>query len=189
MARRRRVWFPGAMYHVTSRGNRKSDIFLDDEDFRTYLNMLEEVRSVYLFHLHSYCLMTNHVHLLLETVDHPLTEIMKMLNFHYAIYFNKRHELVGHVFQDRYGARLIDDLHHFVVSSRYIHMNPVEASMVDSPEIYPWSSYRAFNSNSDPHVTTAKLLSNFPEPQIKNYQRFVLGLPPYGTEEEIELFV
>ncbi|WP_042462724.1 transposase [Neobacillus dielmonensis] len=175
MARKHRVWFPGAMYHVTCRGNRKSDIFFDEQDFCTYLDLLEEARSLYPYHLHSYCLMTNHVHLLLETVNDPPTEIMKTVNFHYAIYFNKRHEQVGHVFQGRYGATLIDDLHHFVVASRYIHMNPVEANMVDAPEHYPWSSYHAFTSEPDPHVNTTKLLSNFPEPQKENYQKFVLG--------------
>ncbi|WP_462410861.1 transposase [Neobacillus sp. Marseille-QA0830] len=172
------------MYHITCRGNRKFDLFLDEQDFRTYLNLLEETRSFYPFHLHSYCLMTNHVHLLLETVDYPPTDIMKMINFLYAIYFNKRHELVGHVFEGRYKAKLIEDLHHFIVTSRYIHLNPVEANMVDSPELYPWSSYHAFNSDPDPdpHVNTTKLLSNFPEPQKENYQKFVLGLPPYCTK-------
>jgi hypothetical protein len=102
--------------------------------------------------------------------------MMKMLNSRYAMYFNKRHRLVGHVFQGRYGAELIDSSDYLLDVSRYIHLNPVEAKMVKSPRDYRWSSYSAYISDyANPHVTTIKILSHFPEPQKENYRKFVEG--------------
>ncbi|WP_144556005.1 transposase [Bacillus sp. X1(2014)] len=176
MSRKHRVWFPGAMYHITNRGNRRSSIFYDDYDCIVYFKILEEARRCYPFHLHTYCLMTNHVHLQIETIDHHPKDMMKMLNSRYAMYFNKRHELVGHVFQGRYGAELIDSQAYFLDVSRYIHLNPVEANMVKSPSEYRWSSYTAFISDFvNPHITTTKILSHFPESPKENYRKFVEG--------------
>lgn len=174
LTRKHRVWFPGAMYHITSRGNRRTNIFFDDEDHFAYLELLEEARSYWPFILHSYCLMTNHTHLQVETIEHHPMEFMKFLNSRYAMYFNKRYDLAGHVFQGRYGAEMIDSAKYFLEVSRYIHLNPVEAKMVKSPELYPWSSYSAYVTNSlNPHITTEKTLSLFPEPQKESYRKFV----------------
>jgi putative transposase len=172
MSRKPRVWFPGAIYHITSRGNRKAVIFYSKKDYEKYLSLLEETREKYPFILHAYCLMPNHIHLLLETIDTHIKEIMKMLHSNYAIYFNKRYDLVGHVFQGRYGAKLIDCVDYFSEASRYIHLNPVEASLASSPEQYQWSSYSAYVlGNENPHITTSKLLFYFQTPE--NYQKYV----------------
>jgi putative transposase len=174
LSRKPRVWFPGAMYHITNRGNRKSSIFYDEYDYEAYLRILEESRRYFPFYLHTYCLMTNHIHLQLETIDHHPQDIMKMLNSRYAMYFNKRHDLVGHVFQGRYGAELINSLVYFLEVSKYIHLNPEEAKIVISPNDYRWSSYSAYLTDSEnPHITTTKILSYFSEPQRENYCRFV----------------
>ena len=174
MARKSRVWFPGAKYHITNRGNRRAALFYDNSDRQTYLELLEEARIYYPFHLHTYCLMTNHIHLQIETIQHHPKHIMKMLNSRYAMYFNKRHCLVGHVFQGRYGSELIDTLDYHLEVSKYIHLNPVDAKIVKSPEDYRWSSYTAYILNiKNPHVITDKLLSYFPDPQKENYRRFV----------------
>lgn len=118
--------------------------------------------------------MTNHVHLQIETIQHHPMEIMKFINSRYAIYFNKRYHFVGHVFQGRYGAELIKSINSQVEVSRYIHLNPVKATMVKSPEDYPWSSYSAYTTDSaNPHVTTEKLLSYFQNPQKEYYRKFV----------------
>lgn len=176
MARKHRVWFPGAMYHITSRGNRRSAIFYDDFDREVYLQFLEEAHRYFPFHLHSYCLMTNHIHLQIETIQHHPKDMMKMLNSRYAMYFNKRYRLVGHVFQGRYGSKLINSSDHLLEVSRYIHLNPVEAKMVKSPKDFLWSSYTAYISESaNPHITTTKILSYFPKPQKENYLKFVEG--------------
>lgn len=108
VSRKLRVWFPGVKYHITSRGNRRAAIFYDDFDREVYLQYLEEARRYFPYYLHSYCLMTNHIHLQFETIQHHPKDIMKMLNSRYAMYFNKRLHLVGHVFQGRYGSELID---------------------------------------------------------------------------------
>ena len=148
LSRELRIWFPGAKYHITNRGNRRSAIFYDDHDRLAYLELLEEARRYFPFYLHSYCLMTNHIHLQLETIQHHPKDMMKFLNSRYAMYFNKRHHLVGHVFQGWYGSELIDSADYLLEVSRYIHLNPLEAKMVKSPKLYPWSSYSAYVSNS-----------------------------------------
>jgi putative transposase len=174
LSRKPRVWFPGAHYHITSRGNRRSALFYDDFDRFTYLEKLEDARSLFPFYLHTYCLMTNHVHLQIETIQHHPMEIMKFINMRYAIYFNKRYQFDGHVFQGRYGAELIDSIAYQLDVSRYIHLNPFEASMVKSPEFFPWSSYSAYITDSvNPHVTTEKILSFFQTPKKENYRKFV----------------
>lgn len=174
LARKPRIWYPGAMYHIISRGNRKSALFYDDQDLQTYLTILEKTKLKFPFYLHAYCLMTNHTHLQLETMEHPISDIMKRINSLYAIYFNKRHDLNGHVFQGRFGSRLIETRGYLLDVSRYIHLNPVEAEMVSRPEDYPWSSYRSYiTGEADKFVTIEKILSQFPTPAEKHYQVFV----------------
>jgi putative transposase len=174
MSRKQRVWFPGAIYHITSRGNRKAAIFSDKYDHLKYLDILDETRGKYPFVLHTYCLMTNHTHLLLETIEHHPKDIMKMLNSRYAMYFNKRHDLTGHVFQGRYGSEMITSTKYLLEVSRYIHLNPVKANIVHSPKEYPWSSYSSYISTRvNPHIKTDCILSHFQEPQKQTYKQFV----------------
>ena len=174
LARKPRIWYPGASYHLTSRGNRRAAIFYDPDDRYMYLSLLEQTRNQYPFHLHAYCLMTNHIHLLLETIDTPTKDIMKKLHSLYAIYFNKRHRTSGHLFQGRYHAELIQTDPYLLEVSKYIHLNPVEAKMVKRPESYRWSSYTAYiSSTTHPHVCTERILSYFPHPQNHNYQMYV----------------
>ena len=162
------------MYHITSRGNRRSALFYDHQDHQAYLDILDETKFYYPFYLHAYCLMTNHVHLQIETINHHTKHIMKRLNSRYAMYFNKRHRLVGHVFQGRYGAEIIETKDYLLEVSRYIHLNPLEARMVNIPEKYRWSSYQAYISNKDnPYVRTDKILSYFSEPVKEKYREFV----------------
>ncbi len=130
MPRQPRVWYPGAMYHIVARGNRRAAIFHDHVDFQTYLAILEDIRSMMPFILHSYCLMTNHLHLQLETIHHYIQYIMKEMHSRYAVYLNQRLRTDSHVFQGRYGARLIETNAYFLEVSRYIHRNPLEAKMV-----------------------------------------------------------
>ena len=101
MARKPRVHFPGALYHVITRGNQRQDIFLDDKDLKTFLSYLSEYKARYPLHLYAYSLMKNHVHLLLEVEGTPLSKIMQSLLFRYTRYFNKRYGKVGHLFQYR----------------------------------------------------------------------------------------
>lgn len=175
MSRKPRPWFQGAIYHITARGNRRAQIFIDQKDYLMYLFFLEEARKLYPFILHSYCLMTNHLHLQIETQEHHIQDIMKKLQTDYALYFNKRYDLDGHVFQGRYGSRLILSIKYFLDVSRYIHLNPLEANMVKKAENYRWSSYSSYvNLSINPHIDTTKTLSYISESPFKNYKQFVV---------------
>lgn len=174
MSHRFKIWYPGAKYHITSRGVRKSTLFYDDKDYKKYLNLLLEAKERYPFILHTYCLMTNHVHLQIETIQHPPGAIMKHLNMKYAKYFNKRYDFYGHVFQSRYGAELIDTADYELDVSKYIHLNPLKAGMVYQLEDYPWSSYLTYVKNKeDPLITTSQILSYFIKPQRLNYEKYL----------------
>ncbi|KAA1164706.1 REP-associated tyrosine transposase, partial [Pseudoalteromonas fuliginea] len=142
MARPLRLEFAGALYHVTSRGNERKSIFLDEADFDGFLQILSEVCERYNWVIHSYCLMTNHYHLLVETPDANLSKGMRQLNGVYTQWFNRKHRRVGHLFQGRYKAILVDKDAYLLELSRYIILNPIRAHMVDNLSEWPWSSWR-----------------------------------------------
>ncbi|MBI5409586.1 MAG: transposase [Nitrospirae bacterium] len=141
MARPLRIEFPGAYYHVTSRGNERKDIFHDDHDRKQFIFYLKSANLRYKAVIHIYCLMSNHYHFLMETPKGNLSQIMRHINGAYTTYFNIRHRRAGHLFQGRYKAILVDADAYAGELSRYIHLNPVRAGMVDIPEKYGWSSY------------------------------------------------
>ncbi len=143
MARPLRLEFAGALYHVTSRGDRREDIYLDDADRRNYLSVLSEVCDRFNWVVHAYCLMSNHYHLLIETPDSNLAMGMRQLNGVYTQRFNRRHARVGHVFQGRYKAIIVQKDSYLLELARYIVLNPVRARMVRRAQDWPWSSYRA----------------------------------------------
>lgn len=147
-----RLCFDGALYHVTARGDNREPIFVDDLDRRRYLELLSRYkRQRFHFTLHAYALMTNHVHLLLEpAAGTVVSRIMQCLAITYTRYFNRRHQRVGHVFQGRFRSRLIEQEVYLLVASRYVHLNPVRAGLVQHPEEYPWSSYRSYLGGHDP---------------------------------------
>ncbi|MFQ5847093.1 MAG: transposase [Candidatus Methylomirabilales bacterium] len=144
MARKPRVQFPGAFYHVLIRGNRREAIFFDDTDRHGYLGRLHEARQRFAFTLYAYVLMPNHVHLLLETGDVVLSRIMQWLGTTYTQYFNRRHHKIGHLFQGRYKAILCDKDAYLLALVRYLHLNPVRAGLVKNPAKYRWSSHCAY---------------------------------------------
>ncbi|WP_310258929.1 transposase [Fictibacillus barbaricus] len=146
--RTRRIWYPDAVYHVTTRGNRREPLFYSHQDYHHYLKILSHCIPKYSVKLFSYCLMPNHTHLQIQCCQSPPGDFMKELSETYAMYFNKKYELTGHVFQGRYGAELIEDRSYLLDTSRYIHMNPVTADLVMYPLEYPWSSYRYYASQS-----------------------------------------
>lgn len=177
MSRKHRIWYPGAIYHITARGNRRVPLFELREDYLMYLELIQQTKLQFPFQLHAYCLMTNHIHLQLETNKTHIKEIMKELHSRYAMYFNATHGYDGHLFQGRYGASLIDTDAYFLEVSRYIHLNPFEAKMVPRPQDYPWSSYHSYITQEiNPYITTSKVLGYFSAPQHENYRRFVEGI-------------
>src|SRR3972149_4573760 len=143
MARPLRIEYPGALYHVTARGNAREAIFRDDPDRGAFLVILGRVVERYNWLCHAYCLMGNHYHLLVETPDGDLSKGMRQLNGLYTQRSNRRHRRVGHIFQGRYKAILVDKDSYLLELCRYIVLNPVRAHLVKSVERWPWSSYRA----------------------------------------------
>lgn len=143
MSRPLRLEFAGALYHVTSRGNEKKPVYLDDADYELFLALMTEVCQRFNWVIHAYCLMTNHYHLVAETPDSNLSRGMRHLNGVYTQRFNSKHKRVGHLFQGRYKAILVDKDSYLLELSRYVVLNPVRAHMVDKPEDWRWSSYSA----------------------------------------------
>ncbi len=143
MSRPLRLSFPGAIYHITSRGNARAAVYLDDDDRQRFLDLLASCVEKFNWICHAYCLMDNHYHLLIETPDANLQTGMRQLNGVYTQQFNRRHARVGHVFQGRYKAILVDKDRYLLELCRYVVLNPVRANMVALPEQYRWSSYAA----------------------------------------------
>lgn len=143
MARPLRIEFPGALYHVTTRGNARQDIFVDDEDRQRFLGGLTRVVSRFHLLVHAYCLMDNHFHLVVETPEANLSQAMRQLNGVYTQAFNRRHDRVGHVLQGRFKAILVERESYLLELCRYVVLNPVRARTTRKPDTYPWSSYRA----------------------------------------------
>ncbi|HEX7126750.1 MAG TPA: transposase [Thermodesulfobacteriota bacterium] len=178
MARPLRVSFPGAVYHVTARGNERRPIVADDEDrqrfVRTLAGMIEEHEVI----CHAWVLMTNHYHLVVETPRANVSQAIHYLNGQYSQAYNRRHERVGHLFQGRFSGILVDKESYLLEVCRYVVLNPVRAELVDSPEDWPWSSFRATAGLAPcpPWLTTDWLLGHFGTRRAtatEAYQRFV----------------
>jgi REP element-mobilizing transposase RayT len=144
MARKPRVEFAGAFYHVIVRGNQRQKIFRDDNDRLAYLERIEHYRQRYGFSVYAYVLMSNHVHLLVETQKVSLSKIMQGLQFSYTQQYNRRHRTVGHLFQGRYKAIVCDRDAYLLELVRYIHLNPARLRNGRDPWKYRWSSHRAY---------------------------------------------
>lgn len=153
MPRQLRIEFPGAIYHVTIRGNGQQNIFGDDHDRERFLCRLSESVEAYGIRLYLFCLMANHVHLLLETPSANLRRFMHSLETGYTVYYNLRHQTTGHLFHGRYKAKLVDGDDYLLKLSRYVHLNPVQIEKLKHKSAneriaylrkYPWSSYRSY---------------------------------------------
>jgi putative transposase len=141
MSRPLRLEFSGALYHVTSRGNGRKEIYLEESDFELFLDVLNNVCTHHNWVIHAYCLMNNHYHLLLETPDGNLSKGMRQLNGVFTQSMNRKHHRVGHLFQGRYKSILVDKDAYLLELCRYIVLNPVRAKMVDTPDEWLWSSW------------------------------------------------
>jgi putative transposase len=162
MPRRLREEAAGAIFHVYARGNNKQAIFLDDRDRVEYLRLLAETVRQFGWRLMGYCLMDNHVHLLIETPEPNLGAGIQRLHGQYGIYFNERHGRVGHVFQGRFGAERIRSEAQLWAVAAYVVRNPVEAGLCPRPEDWPWSSHRAVLDGTAPKwLDAARLIWHF----------------------------
>jgi putative transposase len=159
MARKPRIEFEGALYHVITRGNQRQPIFRGKEDYERYLRILGDYKTRYEFNLYAYVLMGNHVHLLMETKEVPLSRILQGINQSYTMYFNRRYATVGHLFQGRYKAILCDRDSYLLSLMKYIHVNPIRAGVAKTLEVYPWSSHSSYvGQRRDKGIVDAELL-------------------------------
>lgn len=167
--------FPGALYHITARGNRRATIFRSDSDRLVWLALLAETCARFKFVVHAYCQMGNHYHLVLTTLDGGLGEGMRYLNARYSQYFNRRHGLVGHVFQGRYKAVICQRESYLMALVRYVVLNPVRARMVSEPGAWPWSSFAAMVGQADapPWLDVPQVLALFGSERQAARQEFV----------------
>ena len=128
------------IYHIILRGINRQKVFSDDEDYRRFLDVIEVCREISGFRLHAYCLMGNHIHMLLQPVEEPLEQVMKRIGTRYVVWYNNKYSRTGHLFQDRYKSEPIQDDAYFLTALRYILNNPVKAGICEKPEEYPYSS-------------------------------------------------
>ena len=198
MVRKKRIWYPGATYHVMNRGNRRLSIFADSSDYLQFMDFVLKVKEKYPFKIHALCLMTNHYHLVIETGNIELGVIMQRISSTYAENYNRRHNCTGHLFQGRYTACLINDERYFLEVNRYIHLNPVKANMVQEPQDYLYSSYRLFANNASCNykprtefeplmnkvIETDRVLKSF-DYDAKKYQSFVEDKSSHAEQESI----
>ena len=178
MARPLRVEYPGAFYHVINRGNAGENLFKGIRDREKFLEYLETAIERFSLKIYTYCLMTNHFHVLLETRLSNLSQAMQWVNVSYAGYFNRKYQRNGHLFQGRFKSILVDADEYLKQLSRYIHLNPVRANLVEHPDEYKWSSYSTITGKTkEPAwLESAWLLSQFGTKRkqaITNYKKFV----------------
>ncbi len=151
MGRRPRVHFPGALYHVISRGNQRQRVFRDDQDHRRFETLLSEAVKGHALTLYAYVMMPNHFHLLLEVSRAPLSKAMQSLLYRYTYYYNRRYRKIGHLFQGRYKAIVCDRDSYLMELIRYLHLNPVRAGVVKDPRQYRWSSHGEYLRGRSDH--------------------------------------
>lgn len=162
MARKPRIHFPGAFYHVILRGNGGQDIFHSNQDRLHLYQLIQEGVDRFACRIHAFCFMTNHIHLVVQVGDIPLAKIIQNLSFRYTRYINKQNERVGHLFQGRYKALLVDTDGYLLELIRYIHGNPIRAGLVQDPGLYQWSSHQAYLGGKPIQwLTTDFVLSQF----------------------------
>jgi len=191
MTRPLRVEYPGAFYHVISRGNAGSAVFVTGRDREKFLENLQKAHARFSLIIHSYCLMSNHYHLLIETPQANLSQAIQWLNVSHAGYFNKKHGRNGHLFQGRFKAILIDADGYLKQLSRYIHLNPVKAKLLSSPDMHAWSSYRAFVGRvvRPDFLTTERILSQFGNSEreaVKRYRKYVEDVDIKSLEDPLQ---
>lgn len=186
MARPLRVLFPGAYYHLTTRGNNRAHVFVEPSDCESFLDVLAHVVERYGWLCHSYCLLGNHYHLLVETPQPNLPTGMRQLNGVFTQRYNRRRDRCGHLFQARYKAILVEADSHLLTAVRYIAWNPVRAGLCSQPAGWKWSSYPAMLGLAPcpSLLTTSSILGRFGRERSaarESFSRFVeAGLPAPG---------
>ncbi|MCU0244857.1 MAG: transposase [Acidobacteria bacterium] len=191
MSRQLRIDYPGAFFHVYSRGNRRQEIFLSDDDRFFFLKILGDAVLDFGIRFHAYCLMPNHYHLLIEDLYGALSKALHAINTRYTVYFNKKNDRCGHLFQGRFKSILVEAETYAWELVRYIHLNPVRAGLVSRPEQYHWSSHQEYvgGKQKQPWLCSSVILGRHDRTHTEDrvlFEKFVLagiGLEPHPDFE------
>jgi len=197
MARPLRLEISGGLYHVTSRGDRREDIYDDDEDRHYWLELLGKTCNRFNWRCHAYCLMDNHYHIVIEIAEANLSKGMRQLNGVYTQYFNRAHDRVGHVFQGRYKGIFVEKNEYLLELSRYVVLNPIRAGMTKNIRSWKWSSYKAMigEVTAQPWLEVDWILGYFAKQRkraIEKYINFVragVGLPSIWSNLKNQVFL
>lgn len=184
MSRPYRILGENEFYHITSRGNGRRNIYNEDKDYIKFLDYLVRVKEKFQFRLYAYVLMTNHYHLLIQTLQANLHRIMHYINGSYTTYYNKIKRNTGHLFQGRYKSLIVDADSYFKELTRYIHLNPVKAKIAEKPEEYRWSSYKGYLSGKGDGYIDKEAIKNVLCMSVNEYKRFVCS----GITEKEDIF-
>jgi len=189
MARKPRVHFSGALYHVMSRGNQGQSIFKDDRDRERYLDFLKESQERFGYRLYAYVPMGNHVHHLIQIGQRPLSHVMQNILFRYTGYWNRRYKKIGHLFQGRFKAILCDRESYLLELIRYLHLNPVRSKIVADPAEYRWSSHKAYLQGDGRSWTAVDEVlpqwGNNRAQAVLGYRRFVQAGLNHGHRDDL----
>lgn len=178
---------PHTLYHITCRGNNQQNIFLSNRDKSRFLKRLSYYRQKFKFKIYCYILMENHYHLLIESgPQYTVSQFMQGLNTSYALYFTKKYQISGHLFQGRYHARIVDKDNYLLEVIRYIHLNPIRAKIVENLNDFQWSSYHEYLSNFKSKIVEKdEILSLFgtnKESRLANFKKFLESSKGSGTD-------
>jgi len=188
MARQPRILSSTGIYHVMLRGNERKSLFLDNEDRRRFLATMSSKKAEASFMLFAFCLMDNHVHLLIREGSEPLAVTMKRINGSYAYYFNQKHNRIGHLFQDRFKSVPVENEQYLLKVVRYIHQNPVKAGMVGDPSEYRWSSQTAYTDSTSNHLVDSEfVLAMFSDSKIKALALFKEFMEQDETDQFLDM--
>ncbi len=191
MPRQSRRLSESKTYHIMIRGNERKNIFRDDNDRMRFLHILYEKNKDRKFSVYAYCLMNNHVHILINEGSEKIARIMKRINVSYAYYFNKKYQRIGHLFQDRFKSEAIESDRYLLAVVRYIHKNPVKANIVEDPGLFKWSSYNTYikgnkgNQHFESIIETGPILGIFSQ----NLNTAVRSLIEYTKQESNDEFI
>ena len=170
MPRTARMKSESGIYHVILRGNNQQRIFEDDQDYQTFMQILSNQRKQCGFVLYSWCLMPNHIHILLKEKDTPLSTIFRKIGSSFVWWYNRKYKRVGHLFQDRFLSEVVEDQFYFQTVIRYIHLNPVKGKICKAPEKYIYSSYN-WMFNSGRYSDTDLIFKLFPKKEFEEYHK------------------
>lgn len=183
MPRMAREYSEIKVYHITIRGIDKQDIFFDEDDRYKFMDIIKETKEKYDYDIYSYCLMDNHVHLVIYDKELKISKIMQSIQVSYAFYFNKKYERIGHLFQNRFFSKKVEDREYLKMVCRYIHQNPLKAG-IGKTEEYKWSSYKEYVGN--PKIINNKLLLSIFSENIENAKEEFIKFHNIDTDSNNE---